>query len=121
MDLSRRTVLFGVPALAATALTTPAAAAASPPHQSPIHIRSRAAVSAPDLPALQIDYPQHVELRVRYMRKDESDPAGPSDGARRRRRPPRSVAHRHLRPHTSCSRCAVPEIGVRAAPHTLDR
>ena len=76
MDLSRRTVLFGVPALAATALTTPAAAAASPPHQSPIHIRSRAAVSAPDLPALQIDYPRHVDLQVRYVRKDESDPAG---------------------------------------------
>jgi carbonic anhydrase len=75
MDLSRRTVLLGVPALAATALITPSAAAA-PPHQSPIHIRSREAVPAPDLPALEIDYPRHVDLRVHYVRKDESDPAG---------------------------------------------
>src|SRR5918998_861725 len=41
MDLSRRTVLLGVPALAATALITPAAAAA-PPHQSQIHIHTPA-------------------------------------------------------------------------------
>jgi carbonic anhydrase len=75
MDLSRRTLLFGVPALAATALITPAAAAA-PLHQSPIHIRSRDAVTAPGLPALEIDYPRHVDLRVHYVRKDESDPAG---------------------------------------------
>jgi carbonic anhydrase len=75
MDFSRRTVLLGVPALAATALITPAAAAA-PPHQSPIHIRSRDAVTAPDLPALEIDYPRDVDLRVRYVRKDESDPVG---------------------------------------------
>jgi carbonic anhydrase len=75
MDLSRRTLLLGVPALAATALITPSAAAA-PPHQSPIHIRSREAVPAPDLPALEIDYPRHVDLRVHYVRKDQSDPAG---------------------------------------------
>jgi carbonic anhydrase len=75
MDLSRRTVLLGVPALAATGLITPVAAAA-PPHQSPIHIRSRDAVTAPDLPELDVDYPRHVELRVRYVRKDEGDPAG---------------------------------------------
>jgi carbonic anhydrase len=75
MDLSRRTVLLGVPAIAATALITPAAAAAAP-HQSPIHIRSREAVTAPDLPALEIDYPRHVDLRVHYVRKDASDPAG---------------------------------------------
>jgi carbonic anhydrase len=75
MDLSRRTVLLGVPALAATALITPAAAAA-PPHQSPIDIRSREAVTARDLPALEVDYPRHVDLRVHYVRKDESDPAG---------------------------------------------
>jgi carbonic anhydrase len=75
MNLSRRTVLLGVPALAATGLITPVAAAA-PPHQSPIHIRSRDAVTAPDLPELDVDYPHHVELRVRYVRKDEGDPAG---------------------------------------------
>jgi len=77
MDLSRRNLLLGVPAVAAATLITPAgAAAAAPPHQSPIHIRSRAAVFAPDLPALEIDYPQHVDLRVHYVRKDQSDPAG---------------------------------------------
>jgi len=75
MDLSRRMLLLGVPALAATALITPSAAAA-PAYQSPIHIRSRDAVEAPDLPALEIDYPRHVDLRVRYVRKDEGDPAG---------------------------------------------
>jgi carbonic anhydrase len=75
MDLSRRTVLLGVPALAATALITPAAAAAEP-HQSPIHIRSRDAVTARDLPALEVDYPRQVDLRVHYVRKDEKDPAG---------------------------------------------
>src|SRR5918997_6665585 len=75
MDLSRRTVLLGVPALAATALITPAAAAAEP-HQSPIHIRSRDAVTARDLPALEVDYPRQVDLRVHYVRKDEEDPAG---------------------------------------------
>jgi carbonic anhydrase len=75
MDLSRRTVLLGVPALAATALITPAAVAA-PPHQSPVRIYSRDAVTARDLPALEIDYPRNVDLRVRYVHKDESDPAG---------------------------------------------
>jgi carbonic anhydrase len=75
MDLSRRSLLLGVPALAATALITPTAAAA-PPHQSPIHIRSRDAVRSPDLPALEVDYPSDVDLRVHYVRKDESDPAG---------------------------------------------
>jgi carbonic anhydrase len=75
MDLSRRTLLLGVPALAATTLITPAASAA-PAHQSPINIRPRDAVTAPDLPALEIDYPRHVDLRVHYVRKDGSDPAG---------------------------------------------
>ncbi|GAA0947247.1 carbonic anhydrase family protein [Pseudonocardia zijingensis] len=75
MDLSRRTLLLGVPTVAATALITPSAAAA-PPHQSPIHIRSRTAVPAPHLPALEVDYPRHVDLRVHYVRKDEDDPAG---------------------------------------------
>jgi carbonic anhydrase len=75
MELPRRIVLLGVPALAATVLVTPTAAAA-PRHQSPIHIPSRDAVDAPDLPALEIDYPRHVDLRVHYVRKDEGDPAG---------------------------------------------
>jgi carbonic anhydrase len=77
MDLSRRNLLLSAPALAAVALITPTAAAAAPPaHQSPIDIRHRDAVPAPDLPALEIDYPSAVDLRVRYVRKDESDPAG---------------------------------------------
>jgi carbonic anhydrase len=76
MDLSRRKLFLGVPALAAATVITPATAAAAPPHQSPIHIRSRDAVTAPDLHALEIDYPQDVDLRVHYVRKDESDPAG---------------------------------------------
>jgi carbonic anhydrase len=77
MDQSRRNLLLGVPAMAAAMLITPAAAAAAPPaHQSPIHIRSRQAVTKPDLPALEIDYPHHVDLRVHYVRKDASDPAG---------------------------------------------
>jgi carbonic anhydrase len=67
-------LLRGVPALAATTLITPAAAAA--PHQSPVHIYSHDVATAPDLPALTIDYPARVDLRVRYVRKDESDPAG---------------------------------------------
>ena len=76
MDFSRRTVLIGVPALAATALVTPAAAAEPLKHQSPIHIRSRDAVTARELPALELDYPRQVDLRVRYVRRDENDPAG---------------------------------------------
>jgi len=78
MDLSRRTVLLGVPALAAAVLTTPAAAAPRNPgaDQSPIHLRSRDAVIAPDLPALEVDYPSHVDLRVRYVRKDQSAAEG---------------------------------------------
>jgi carbonic anhydrase len=76
MDLSRRTVLIGLPTLAATALIAPAAAAEPLRHQSPIHIRSRDAVTARDLPALELDYPRQVDLRVHYVRKDEEDPAG---------------------------------------------
>lgn len=78
MDLSRRNLLLGVPALAAATLIAPAAtaAAATPQHQSPIHIRSREATAAPELPALEVDYPRHVDLRVHYVRKDAGDPAG---------------------------------------------
>lgn len=78
MDLSRRNLLLGVPAIAASALitATPAATAAVP-HQSPIRIRSRQAVAAPDQPELVIDYPRRVDLRVRYVSRDaEGDPTG---------------------------------------------
>ena len=78
MDRSRRNFLLGVPAIAAAALITPSAAAvAATPKQSPIHIRSRQAVSAPDQPELVIDYPRQVDLRVHYVSRDaEGDPAG---------------------------------------------
>src|SRR5688572_6663839 len=76
MNLSRRKLLIGAPAVAAAALITPTAACAAPPHQSPIDIRSRDAATGPDLPALEIDYPQDVDLLVHYVRKDESDPMG---------------------------------------------
>jgi carbonic anhydrase len=78
MDRSRRNLLLGVPALAAAALlpSTATVATAAPPHQSPIHIRSRRAVAAPDLPELTIDYPRHIDLHVHYVSRDEDDPAG---------------------------------------------
>jgi carbonic anhydrase len=76
MDQIRRNLILGVPAIAAAALLTPAAAAAAPPHQSPIHIRSRRAVAAPDLPALELDYPRHVDLRVHYVSRDHGQPSG---------------------------------------------
>jgi carbonic anhydrase len=75
MDLSRRRLLLGVPGVAAAALIAPVAAAAEP-HQSPIQIRSRDAVTARDLPLLEVDYPRQVDLRVHYVRRDEQDPAG---------------------------------------------
>ena len=79
MGQSRRTFLLGVPVLAAAALlpSTATVATATPPHQSPIHIRSRRAVAAPDLPELVIDYPDHVDLHVHYVSRDsEDDQAG---------------------------------------------
>jgi carbonic anhydrase len=77
MDQTRRSILFGAPALAA-ALLVPGTAAASPapPHQSPVLISSRQAVAAPDLPALEIDYPDRVDLRVHYVSRDSGDPGG---------------------------------------------
>jgi carbonic anhydrase len=76
MDHLRRNLLLGVPAIAAAALLTPAAAAAALPRQSPIHIRSRRALAAPDLPALELDYPRHVDLRVHYVSRDQEQPSG---------------------------------------------
>lgn len=75
---SRRSFLIGVPTLAAAGLVVPSAstASAAPPHQSPIAIRSRAAVASPELPELVVDYPSHVDLRVHYISRDSADPAG---------------------------------------------
>lgn len=75
---SRRSFLVGVPTLAAASLAVPSAstAVAAPPHQSPISIRSRSAVAAPELPELFVDYPSHVDLRIHYVSRDSADPAG---------------------------------------------
>jgi carbonic anhydrase len=74
---SRRSFLLGVPVVAAAAMvTTSASAMATPPHQSPIAIRSRSAADDPELPELVIDYPDHVDVGVHYIRHDANDPAG---------------------------------------------
>ncbi|OLT21583.1 hypothetical protein BJF78_08195 [Pseudonocardia sp. CNS-139] len=75
---SRRRFLIGVPAViaAATLLPTGATALATTPRQSPIHIRSRKAVARPGLPELVIDYPDHVDLAVHYVSKDQDTPGG---------------------------------------------
>jgi carbonic anhydrase len=74
---TRRSFLIGVPALAAVAMVAPTGVAlATTPRQSPIHIRSGKAVSAPELPELVVDYPDHVDLSVHYVRKDKDDPNG---------------------------------------------
>ncbi|GAA1241058.1 hypothetical protein GCM10009609_00790 [Pseudonocardia aurantiaca] len=75
---TRRRFLIGVPAVVAAAMVVPtgAAALATTPRQSPIHIRSHKAVSAPDLPELVVDYPDHVDVHVHYVRKDQDDPNG---------------------------------------------
>jgi carbonic anhydrase len=76
---SRRSFLIGVPTVAAAAMVASSAstAVAAPPHQSPIDIRSRSAVDAPELPELVVDYPHHVDLHVHYISKDApGDAAG---------------------------------------------
>jgi carbonic anhydrase len=74
---SRRSFLIAVPVVAASAMVaTSASAMATSPHQSPIAIRSRSAVTAPELPELVIDYPNHVDVGVHYVRHDANDPAG---------------------------------------------
>jgi carbonic anhydrase len=72
MSMSRRAFVLGVPAAATVGLLTPAAARAQVPFQSPIAIRSRAAVLAPDLPRLDVDYPHRVDVTVRYVSRDDS-------------------------------------------------
>jgi carbonic anhydrase len=70
--------MIGVPGVAAAAMiaSSTSAAMAGPPHQTPIDIRSRSAVDAPELPELVVDYPEHVDLRVHYISRDADDPAG---------------------------------------------
>ncbi|WP_433297052.1 carbonic anhydrase family protein [Pseudonocardia sp. CA-142604] len=77
MTHSRRSFLIGVPVVAAAAVVaTSTPAMATPAHQSPIAIRSRSAVDDPKLPALVVDYPDHVKLHVHYVRHDMNNPAG---------------------------------------------
>jgi carbonic anhydrase len=75
---SRRSFLIGVPGVAAAAMvaSSTSAAMAGQPHQTPIAIRSRSAVDAPELPELVVDYPNHIDLRVHYISRDADDPAG---------------------------------------------
>jgi carbonic anhydrase len=75
---TRRKFLIGVPAIAAAAMVVPAGttALAATPRQSPIHLRSHKAVDDPELPELVVDYPDHVDLHVHYVRKDQDDPMG---------------------------------------------
>jgi carbonic anhydrase len=76
VPLTRRSLLLAVPAAAASIALAPAASA-TPPRQSPIALRHRTAVHRPDLPPIEVDYPEHVDLRVRYVSRDPAeDPSG---------------------------------------------
>ena len=78
---SRRSVLAALP-LAAAALTVPTGSAlAHPAHrpttgQSPVALSRRRARPAPGLPGLALDYPDEVDVRLRYVSRDADDPAG---------------------------------------------
>lgn len=74
---TRRRFLIGVSGLvAAGALAPGGVALATTPRQSPIHIRSHRTVPAPELPELVVHYPDHVDLAVRYVSKDQDEPNG---------------------------------------------
>jgi carbonic anhydrase len=74
---TRRRFLIGVSGLVAAGALAPAGVAlATTPRQSPIHIRSHRAVGAPELPELVVDYPDRVDLAVRYVSKDQDEPNG---------------------------------------------
>ncbi len=76
MAHSRRSVLVGIPLFAA-ALAIPAAArTASLTWQSPVALRTPQVTLDPDLPALKVDYPQEVDLRIRYVRRGSDDSSG---------------------------------------------
>jgi carbonic anhydrase len=64
-------LLLSLPAAAAAVLLAPSAASATTPTgQSPIALRHATAVRRPDLPAIEVDYPTAVDLRVRYVSRD---------------------------------------------------
>jgi carbonic anhydrase len=79
MAITRRALILGIPAAAAvgtaqaaTARGAATARNAAVPFQSPIAIRSRNAVAAPDLPRLDVAYPHRVDVTVRYVSRDDS-------------------------------------------------
>lgn len=87
MSPSRRSFLTGASILTASTLVAPTwlagTAAASPappsgprPQQSPIALSTRRALRSPELPALVVDYPESVDLRVRYVSRDADEPDG---------------------------------------------
>ncbi len=76
--LTRRSVLFAVPA-AAAAIASPALisrATAATAHQSPIDIHRSVAVVSHELPALHVHYPRSLDLEIRYESKDSGQPEG---------------------------------------------
>lgn len=75
---SRRTVLRAVPLTAAALALSPALPAAATPvgGQSPIALSVRDARRDRGLPELVVDYPDSVDVRVRYVSRDAGDPAG---------------------------------------------
>jgi carbonic anhydrase len=81
--VSRRALLFGVPAaaavLASPSLRTSAEAAQSQldvAHQSPIDIRTGHAVTNLALPALHVHYPTSIDLAIGYQSRDSDQPGG---------------------------------------------
>ncbi len=78
---ARRTFLAGLPVVVAT-LALPTTAFATPTHsparpqQSPIALRTGRAQVAPGLPELVVDFPEDVEVSVRYVSRDPDDPSG---------------------------------------------
>lgn len=79
---SRRTVLRALPLTAAALTLSPTLASAratnepGPGGQSPISLSTRDARRDRGLPELVIDYPHDVDVRVRYVSRDASDPTG---------------------------------------------
>ena len=76
MPFSRRALLVSLPAAAATVVLAQPAYATTLEQQSPIALRHATAVRRPDLPAIEVDYPTSVDLRVRYVSKDSPTGCG---------------------------------------------
>jgi len=76
VPVSRRSFIVTT-GLAGAGLLATGAASATTPQQSPIDIRTRAAVRDPRLPPLEVHYPRAVDLDVRYVSRDPAgDPSG---------------------------------------------